>query len=333
MDGVSGIRVPGRKAKNITVVVDEPGFGTAFELSEISSGSKEILTLITQIILSDGSSNLLLIEEPELHLHPIAERKIFDLLKNISENELTKVIVTTHSEVFVDQSKVDNILHVHRDGETGVSELFRVEGSADDVLVNLGYSNSSLYQSSGILFVEGRSDQRILEEFSRTISSSDDSLKSFDELRIEVFSGGGDTLVKNAPTLANITSRLRLPFLFVFDFDDQNPDEKHQDLKGEIGEYRVHILDKYCIESYLIDSPRAISAAFNFSESKIEQYLNNNSGQKNSKNVLKGLFKEFADGVTYDEEQHGWSIARQMNASELDDEMYLIVEQINSMLS
>lgn len=48
-----------------------------------------------------GPRNLLLVEEPEIYMHPQMERKIADTLYEIAKGEKAQVICTTHSPIFI----------------------------------------------------------------------------------------------------------------------------------------------------------------------------------------------------------------------------------------
>lgn len=72
-------------------------------LSSIGSGFEMIFSLIYSYYLSkqNGKSMIILIDEPELHLHPEVQKKFVDFLLKISKD--VQVIMTTHSPVLVKQ--------------------------------------------------------------------------------------------------------------------------------------------------------------------------------------------------------------------------------------
>lgn len=334
MEGVEKIRTPLRGNSYTTVAIDEVGFSEGFDFEEISSGSKQILTLITQIVLAKDNTDLLLIEEPELHLHPSAERKIFNLIDDVvTEEGGPQVIISTHSEVFVDLSKANSIVRVDRNQETGRTSIQGIgDREVDDVLMDLGYEKSELFQSSVVVFVEGRSDQRILEEINRTLADTFERYKSFDELGVTLHPLGGDRLRKHGGELSHIVGRLRIPYRFVVDSDDQDPEEKEEELREILDTSNVYALDEYCIESYLAKAPEAISSAFRYNLSEVERYIADSEARPNKKEVLKDLYQEFEDRpVSYDEEQHGAMIARHMDESEIDSELKRLTEEIQKL--
>lgn len=63
----------------------------------LGSGVELILALLLQRLLSESAKGdkIILIDEPEMHLHPTAQKKLADLL--LEESKLSQVIVSSHS--------------------------------------------------------------------------------------------------------------------------------------------------------------------------------------------------------------------------------------------
>lgn len=53
---------------------------------------------------------ILLLEEPEAHLHPQAQRKIYNQMNNLDGQK----IISTHSPIIASQAKIDEIIHVYK---------------------------------------------------------------------------------------------------------------------------------------------------------------------------------------------------------------------------
>lgn len=331
MEGVTDIRTPivtRGSQTHTTIEIDEEGLDIGIKLQDISAGSKEILVLITKIIDAMDSAKILIIEEPELHLHPDAEKRVFDELCEVAETGLPQVIVTTHSETFVNNSEAQNIVRVYRD-ESGGSRIQSItDTQVDETLIELGYNKSDLFQASAVVFVEGRSDQRILNEFASKLANSCDDIQSFDTLGVEVHALGGDRMKRHGPELARMVGRLRIPYLFVADSDDSDPTEKEQSLVKELGTNNVYILNQYSIESYLLDS-EAVSSAFQYNIEKVSEFIEDNMQRPNKKSVLQDMREEFEERpISYDEEKDGAMIARHMDANAIDPEIRQLIKNI-----
>ena len=79
-------------------------------LMNASSSVSELapITLFIRHYLSSG--NIFIVEEPEAHLHPAAQRQMADVLAGIV-NDGVYVVVTTHSDMILEQ--LSNFVHAH----------------------------------------------------------------------------------------------------------------------------------------------------------------------------------------------------------------------------
>jgi len=59
--------------------------------------------------------SLILIDEPELGLHPYAINILFEILRSASEQ--TQVIVSTQSVPFINQASIEDVIVVDRNGQ------------------------------------------------------------------------------------------------------------------------------------------------------------------------------------------------------------------------
>ncbi|MBQ2909894.1 MAG: AAA family ATPase [Bacilli bacterium] len=91
-----------RPFSNSNLVIKKSNFQHIL-LSNIGSGYEMIFALIYSYYMSIQSKKkmLILIDEPELHLHPSIQKKFVDFLLNISKD--SQIIITTHSPLLVKQ--------------------------------------------------------------------------------------------------------------------------------------------------------------------------------------------------------------------------------------
>jgi len=91
-----------------------------FGPSQLSDGSLRIMALVTLFSLPpDRLPNLIILDEPELGLHPSAEAIIAGLIKNAARNR--QVLVSTQSASFIDHFSADDIIVV--ENENGESRF------------------------------------------------------------------------------------------------------------------------------------------------------------------------------------------------------------------
>jgi len=77
----------------------DPIFGTLLSTAVASHGSRQLLTIITQMFWSN-SGDVIMVEEPEISLHPKSQILVQELFAEVI-NEGKQIICTTHSPFFV----------------------------------------------------------------------------------------------------------------------------------------------------------------------------------------------------------------------------------------
>ncbi len=89
-----------------------------FVAGQLSDGSLRVIALVTLLLLPvDMLPDLIIIDEPELGLHPAAEQVIVGLIKFASRQ--CQVIVSTQSSTFIDHFSADDIIVVeNQDGKS-----------------------------------------------------------------------------------------------------------------------------------------------------------------------------------------------------------------------
>lgn len=120
---------------------------------------------------------LLLFEEPELFLHPEAQKILFDALGIFSERH--QVIVTTHSPLFLAPKTVATFVRLSKSEEVGVAKPF-----SKALHVNLGEvkprdqfqivcyeNNNAAFFSKRVVLVEGDSDYIAFPHIAATLKS------------------------------------------------------------------------------------------------------------------------------------------------------------------
>ena len=66
-------------------------------IDELSTGEKELLSKIFYLYISDIKDSIILIDEPEISLHPSWQNKIVKIYKNFAKQNNNQIIIATHS--------------------------------------------------------------------------------------------------------------------------------------------------------------------------------------------------------------------------------------------
>lgn len=134
------------------------------DFEQLSSGQKSIFTLIFLVVTSELENGFLMIDEPEIHLHPKLQRKYFQLLKDFSNDYNLQSILITHSPVFIDEKTIKTTYRFFI--EDGITSVIRGEGitaSEEELIKFLSYTNSSkVFFTNKVILVEGDTDSYFL---------------------------------------------------------------------------------------------------------------------------------------------------------------------------
>lgn len=141
--------------------------GSSFLVGAASSGEREILTYLFAIYALNVRNALIIVDEPELHLHPRWQRTLFDLFERLTETTGNQFIMATHSPTFVSPASIQYVSRVYtQDQKSKVVRLNSTSLPNAKHLFNVvnSQNNERIFFAEKVLLVEGLSDHIFFEK-------------------------------------------------------------------------------------------------------------------------------------------------------------------------
>lgn len=215
------------------------------------AGIREALRIVLDIELRQPE--IVLIEEPEVHLHPGLERALHSYLSE--KKDTTQIFISTHSTNFLDVSESQNVYILSR-GENKLTSLEHV-ATGDELLripEEIGLRPSTVLMFDRLVFVEGPSDEEILRRLSSRLKL-DLAAQGVAFVRM---GGSGNIRHYAADATLDLLSRRQIPMWFLLDRDEKD-DAEIQGIIRRLGDRAELVaLKRREIENYFLDDPEAI---------------------------------------------------------------------------
>jgi putative ATP-dependent endonuclease of OLD family len=262
---------PSNYFKTLRVHPTEDGETRAYE--ELGTGQQQILALSFAHAYAKsflGQGLLFILDEPEAHLHPLAQKWLAKKMFKMAEDGL-QIILTTHSPYFVDLNYIEGINLIRKDSETtlninqNATSLFNhclktasnPHKTKEETIVPFYANNSTSHILSGffankIVLVEGPTEELALPIYFEKLG--------FDptEFGVEIIGVGGKG---NLAKWWRLFTLYQIPTFICFDNDYKKDDEKgfkrkdalkaigikDEELDGILGIDTWAISDGFCV--------------------------------------------------------------------------------------
>ncbi len=295
------------KILQVTTEIWQPAQDMTKPISQMGKGMRSIYLLSLLEAYAEIEENLpsvILIEDPEIFLHPSLQKTSGKILYRLSRKN--QVIFTTHSPNLLPNFNSRQIRQViiREDGSSGIREKTDISAILDD----LGYTAGDLMNVNFVFIVEGKQDKSRLPLLLRKYYS-----ETFDNqghlFRIAIITTNSCTNIKTYANLKYMNQiYLRDQFLMIRDSDGKDPaalgrqlcryyEERNMEETDKLPRVRpenVLILKYYSFENYFLN-PRimaklqVVESEEAFYETLLEkwkEYLHRLSSGQHLKEVL-----------------------------------------------
>ena len=238
----------------ITCEYREQGQRRPLDLSNAGSGTLQLLLLLAFLYARPAS--VLLLDEPDAHLHVILQKQVYDLIRKEARDRGGQVIVATHSEAILDATDPSRVLAFIGDEYRPLTSKTDRAGLRE-ALKRISTTDLLLAKEVGaVLYVEGETDEKILTEWARILDHP--ARRFFDRPYVHPL-GSRSLADANAHFFALRAAFPEVRGLCLLDGD--NRDEPDDEIK-RIG-LRVLRWRRYEIENYLLQ-PAAVKRFVGF---------------------------------------------------------------------
>jgi predicted ATP-dependent endonuclease of OLD family len=261
---------------NLLLGIEEKGKTHFFKVEQRSKGLQWFLSFYLRLNAQQKTTNIILIDEPGLYLHPKAQKDVLKVLQNISNN--SQVIFSTHSPYLIDPNRLDRIRLVLKDKDKGTKIENKIHKTADKetltpivTAIGLDINNDFSIAGKNNVLVEGISDYYYLQGLI--------VYKKLDSKFNLIPSVGASKI----PTLASLLIGWDLRFVAVLDNDTQGKQagKKLSEMLYVENKNIIYVSNNnnFCIEDIFSNS--------DFNKYILEDKKNNSSDITNSKFLKK----------------------------------------------
>ncbi len=220
--------------------------GEVITFNDLSSGEKEVFFILSFFIRHNVENAIIVIDEPELHLHPELSRQLIRNMKSIRNGN--QIWVATHNSEIIDEAGRDKVIYIARDIETRKAK-FIAGNKEQEVLAQLknmfGFSGY-IGVSKNLVFLEGDNSSQDRKFYSALLPGKNSNFKL-------VPSNSSNNLNRiNSAILSIMESNLGwMNFHLIRDRDYLTEDMVAKYKSHTSG--KIFVLEKHELENYLIN--------------------------------------------------------------------------------
>ena len=290
---------------NYDIIIDD---GKKTSLIDKGDGIKSLVAL-SMLQKQNSESSLLMVDEPEAHLHSGAIRALEAQIKKDTINQ--QVLVASHHQIFVNRDLISNNL-ILSSGK--LKQKVDIRSIREELGISMG---ENLINSEFVILVEGETDKEFLKKYIKLTNQTVNSLIQENKVVIDVLRGTknlGSKLSTYESTLCNCVC--------ILDNDKSAIDASNSAIsKGMVKDnqiFRIPLgnrksaeIENLYAEKFIFDS---IDNFFDVDKSIDRKLINNDSRfTENLKSILDSYGRTLTSNL---EEDFKWYLIKQISSLE-----------------
>lgn len=253
------------KDEYINLLVENGGHSLDLHLQ--GSGLIQVTEIFATVDYLESKLNILLIDEPDSHIHLALQKRLMTNLKSLTDNQS---FIITHNDGFVNETRDGELFYLNQDALA--SKILKPLENADLIKKDFGspiLTLERLNESENIVFVEGSDDkkyiEKLLEKYVEHGSITNDSnLTSCFYFQIRGKDNLNNKLDNNKRTLSQLFNDKKYIVITDKDFTSiPNSTQLNNAIKQKLGSTsEAFCHDGYCIESTLFSELNQLHSYF-----------------------------------------------------------------------
>jgi len=145
-----------------------------FAVSQASSGERQLLNFLFGLSSKSIENSLIIIDEPELNLHPRWQKLLLRFFLNVQSEKNSQFVISTHSASFLDERTLPHVRRIFRKDQSSTLSSTNLNSTADPALADAvkllnAQQNERLFFTQKAVLVEGPSDFVIWQKLINTL--------------------------------------------------------------------------------------------------------------------------------------------------------------------
>ena len=234
--------------------------GQSLPIDSLSSGEREVFTIVFDLLLHEPSDCIIFFDEPEMHLHPELSFRLLRALESVGERN--QFIFCTHSADIITQSLNHSVIFVKpRDDDKNQAVCVWDEEEKSAALNLLGQNLGVISLGKKIVLIEGNETSLDKLTYGEIVGHR------FPQY-VLVPIGSRQTAISFARIIDDVLSKALwgIDFFMIADHDSNLPEELMTELVSKSSK-RLAFLPRYHLENYFLDE-NVISRMFEKMEAK-----------------------------------------------------------------